>query len=73
MISEQTIEAFKQEMQNAGVAYQFVNYPGAKHGFTNPGADAIAAQFNLPVAYNADADRDSWQKLQQLLNAAFGR
>jgi dienelactone hydrolase len=73
MVSAQSIETFKQEMQEAGVAYQFVNYPGAKHGFTNPEADAIAQQFNLPVAYNAEADRDSWQKLQQLLNVAFGR
>lgn len=73
MVSAQAVESFKQEMQNAGVTYQFVNYPGAKHGFTNPEADAIAQQFSLPVAYNADADKDSWQKLQQLLAVAFGR
>lgn len=73
MVSAQAAEAFKQEMQNAGVTYQFIDYPGAKHGFTNPEADAIAEQYHLPVAYNAEADKDSWQKLQQLLSVSFGR
>lgn len=73
MVTPQAIETFKQEMQNAGVDYQFVNYPGAKHGFTNPEADAIAQQFNLPVAYNAVADKDSWQQMQRLFSNAFQR
>ncbi len=73
MVSAESIETFKQEMQGAGVDYQFVNYPGAKHGFTNPEADALAQQFNMPIGYNAAADKDSWQKLQQLLTTAFAK
>lgn len=73
MVSPESIAAFRQEMQHAGVDYEFVAYPGARHGFTNPEADAIARRFDLPVAYDAAADQDSWQRLQQLLATAFAR
>jgi dienelactone hydrolase len=39
--------------------YKVVNYPGAKHSFTNPDADNYAKQFNLPLAYDAIADNAS--------------
>lgn len=67
----QQIADFKQEMQHAGVDYTFVNYPGVKHSFTNPDADAMGAKNNLPLAYDAHADRDSWEKMQGFLRRAF--
>jgi dienelactone hydrolase len=48
-----------------------VNYPGARHSFTNPEADANAAKFNMPLAYNAKADRESWAELQSFLKLVF--
>lgn len=54
------IAAFRDEMAAAGVPYPFVDFAGATHGFTNPGADAIAERFGMPVGYNERADRDSW-------------
>ena len=71
MVPQTSIDTFKQEMTTAGVDYQFVNYPGAKHGFTNPEATALGQQFNMPIAYNAAADQDSWEKLKALLARAF--
>jgi len=65
------IDAFKKEMDNAKVNYKFVNYPEAKHAFTNPGADALGTKFNLPLAYNAVADRESWNELQSFLKRVF--
>ena len=65
------IAAFKQEMQNAGVDYQFVNYPGAKHSFTNPDATALGKKFKLPLAYNAKADKDSWRRMQGFFHELF--
>lgn len=73
MVPPASIDAFKQEMTNAGVDYTFVNYPGTKHGFTNPEATALGQQFNMPIAYNAEADKDSWEKLQALLTRAFAQ
>ena len=67
MIPSAQVEAFKQEMEKAGVNYQAVVYPGAMHSFTNPDADEYAKKFNLPMAYNAAADKDSWAQLQVFL------
>ena len=65
------IAAFKKEMEGAKVYYKFVNYPGAKHSFTNPDADANGTKFNLPLAYNPVADRKSWDELQAFLKQIF--
>ncbi len=70
-VKPEQISAFKQEMSAAGVDYEFVNYPGAKHAFTNPDADKNAKKFNLPLAYDAKADKDSWQKLQVFFKEIF--
>jgi dienelactone hydrolase len=67
MIPAAQVEAFKQEMEKAGVNYQAVVYPGAMHSFTNPDADEYGKKFNLPLAYNAEADKDSWGQLQVFL------
>lgn len=68
MITAEQVDAFKQEMTQAGVNYRVVVYPGAMHSFTNPDADALGKQFNMPIAYNADADKDSWAQLQTFLS-----
>lgn len=70
-IPEQQIIAFKQEMDNAGVNYQFKNYPGAKHSFTNPGADSVAKKFEMPLAYNSEADKHSWQSTLKFFEEIF--
>ena len=64
-------QAFREEMDAAGVDYEFVNYPGAKHAFTNPAADEYAKQFDLPVAYNANADKQSWQQMRNFFARIF--
>jgi len=65
------IAAFEQEMEDAGVSMKFVNYPGAVHGFTDPGATERGEQFNLPLAYNEQADKESWAELTRFLNEIF--
>jgi len=65
------IEAFKQEMKTAGADYKFILYPGAMHSFTNPDADTYGKKFNLPLAYNADADKKSWNELKIFLKNIF--
>ena len=70
-VTAEQIAAFKAMMDAAGADYTFINYPGAQHSFTNPGADQLGKQFNLPLAYNATADSKSWQALEQFLNNVF--
>jgi dienelactone hydrolase len=61
-ISPEQIEVFKQDMKTIGADYEFVNIPGAKHGFSNPAADDFAKKFGMPLKYDAKADKESWEK-----------
>ncbi len=65
------IEAFKAQMDSAGVDYKYVAYEGAVHGYTNPEADSLAAQFGMNLKYDAEADKQSWEELKQLLASIF--
>ncbi len=65
------IEAFKKEMKDAGADMKFIAYPGAIHSFTNPDADMYAKKFKLPLGYNADADKKSWDELKNFLEMIF--
>jgi len=70
-VTPEQIEAFKQEMKNAGADFRFIEYPGAIHSFTNPDADEYAKKFNLPLGYNAEADKKSWEELGKFLEKVF--
>jgi len=61
----EAIEAFKKEMTDAKVDFKFINYPGAIHSFTNPEATELGKKFNLPLAYNEKADKESWADMTQ--------
>ncbi len=63
------VESFKTDMDNAKVDYVLVDYPEVKHTFTNREADSYAAQFGLPLKYDANADADSWAKSLEFLKA----
>jgi len=65
------IEAFKQEMKAAGADFKFISYPGAMHSFTNPEADALGKKYNMPIGYNAKADKESWNEMKKFLRAIF--
>ena len=68
MVSRQDVNAFKNEMQMAQANYEIVHYADAAHGFSNPAADDKKERFQLPVAYNSSADKDSWKRLIAFLN-----
>jgi dienelactone hydrolase len=65
------IEAFKKEMTDAKADYQFIAYPGAMHSFTNPDATAYGEKFNIPLAYNKKADKESWDAMRKFLGEIF--
>ena len=71
LVTPEQIQSFLREMKGAGVDYKLISYPGAKHSFTNPDADTYAEKFNIPVGYNAEADRRSWQHMQDFLQNSF--
>jgi dienelactone hydrolase len=56
--------SFKKSMDSVGAHFSFIEYPGAMHAFTNPGATALGEKFKLPIAYNGPADSASWKDMQ---------
>ncbi len=65
------IAAFGERMDEAGANWTLTEYPGAQHAFTNPGADAMAAEFGMPIGYDAHADEASWGEMKEFLAAVF--
>ena len=71
LVKPEQIAAFKKEMEDAGVAYTFIDYPGALHAFTSPSATENGKKFNLPLAYDADADKKSWAEMEGFLKTVL--
>jgi dienelactone hydrolase len=70
-VPKEQVAAFKKEMDDAGASYELVEYPGAMHAFTNPAATEAGEKYDLPLKYDAQADKASWQKLTDLLAQAW--
>lgn len=70
-VKPEQISSFKAEMEAADVDYRFISYPGAKHSFTNPDADRFGAQFELPLAYDLEADHISWADMLEQLSVTY--
>ena len=65
------VDAFEDAMKAAKVDYKVITYPGAEHSFTNPAADSLGKKFNLPIAYNKQADEKSWAAMQTFFDQIF--
>jgi dienelactone hydrolase len=70
-ISADDVKAFEKEMTSAGADYKIISYEGAMHSFTNPGSTEAGKKFNLPLAYNEAADKQSWKDMQEFFNGIF--
>lgn len=64
------VEKLKAAYEAGGVSVRAVNYAGARHSFTVPGADARGME---NIRYNADADRQSWAEMQKVYRDVFGQ
>jgi len=67
-IDEAEVQGFKAEMKAVGAEYYFKSYAGATHAFSNPNATAMGEKFNLPIAYNELADKESWKDIIHFLD-----
>ena len=69
MVGAEEREGFISEMEAGKVDYQMVVYSGAKHSFTNPGAD----KYRIPgIAYDKKADQQSWGAMMALFRDTIG-
>ncbi|MCL7421967.1 MAG: dienelactone hydrolase family protein [Methylobacter sp.] len=67
MVSPEQVLAFEREMTEAGADWQLHAYGHTMHAFTNPVANDPA----FGTVYQADADRRSWQAMQNFLAELF--
>ncbi len=65
------VEKFKRALKAADADFRFIVYPDAMHSFTNPDATEMGKKFNIPLAYNEKADKESWAELQKFLKDIF--
>jgi dienelactone hydrolase len=70
-VPPEQVQEFIAEMQTASVKYQLVGYPSVQHSFTNPDADEVGARFGMPLAYDREADADSWQQMLAFFDRLF--
>jgi len=68
MVSEQILDAFENEMNDAGVTCSVTSYPGVIHSFTNPAATERGEKYNIPLRYDKAADLDSYQAMVALFS-----
>jgi dienelactone hydrolase len=69
-VKKEEVAAFEDEMKKAKVDYTLVQYPGAVHAFTNPGAGDDNSK---GAAYNEDADKKSFQAMKELFEKVFAK
>ena len=72
--TREQMDAFIKAMNDGKFDYQFISYAGAVHAFTNPDADEMARINGLggAIAYNAAADRRSWEHMRAFFGEIFG-
>jgi dienelactone hydrolase len=70
-VSENDVANFKHQLDSIGADYTFKIYPNATHAFTNPNATNIGKEFNMPIEYNAEADKESWSDMKTFFEMIF--
>lgn len=73
LVKPESIDAFKKEMDAAKADYRFINYPGVVHSFSNPESTEKGKRFNMPLAYNAEVDRQSDAEMLKFFAGLFGK
>ena len=71
MVSNEDIESLTSMYDDLGISYDFINYEGATHAYTNQAADSLGREFDLPLAYDAEADEQSWERMKSFFDELF--
>jgi len=67
-VPAERIAQFQEALEKADADWRMVINGGAKHSFTNPGADAYGIE---GLAYDANADHRSWRDMQDFFAEIF--
>jgi dienelactone hydrolase len=69
LVSKDSVDAFLKAMNDGKFDFQFIEYSGAVHAFTNPNADKAGIK---GIGYNAEAAARSWSQMQLFFDEIFG-
>lgn len=70
-VAQKDVDKFKHQLDSIGADNTVKIYANATHAFTNPDATETGKKFNMPIEYNADADRDSWNDMKTFFDRIF--
>lgn len=70
-VKQEQYATLKADMVAAKADYRVVEYPGAVHAFTNPDATALGKKFNLPLRYDAKANREAEAEARKFFVEVF--
>jgi dienelactone hydrolase len=70
LVNKEAVDKFLKSMNDAKSDFQFIEYSGAVHAFTNPDAD----KFHMAgVEYNAEAAARAWNQMKMFFGEIFGQ
>lgn len=67
-IKPEQVQAFKEGLDKAGAEWEFIEYSGARHAFTNPNAASYGVD---NIQYDKKADERSWAAMITLFDDIF--
>jgi dienelactone hydrolase len=70
-VPQHDVDVFKHQLDSVGANYTVNVYPNATHAFSNPDATATGKKFNMPIEYNAEADKNSWNDMKMFFASLF--
>jgi dienelactone hydrolase len=70
-VAQKDVDKFKHQLDSIGTDNTVKVYANATHAFTNPDATATGKKFNMPIEYNPQADKDSWNDMNMFFAKIF--
>ena len=70
-IKKEQYVQFEGDLKAANADYKVITYPGAVHAFTNPEATAMGKKFNLPLRYDAKANKQAEAEASKFFTRLF--
>lgn len=71
MVPQTAVDEFEKDMRAANAKIKVINYKGAEHAFTNPGATQLGTMHGIAIAYDKEADEKSWKEMKNLFHKVF--
>jgi dienelactone hydrolase len=70
-IKKEQYVQFEGDLKAAKADYKVITYPGAVHAFTNPEATELGKKFNLPLRYDAKANKEAESEASKFFAGVF--